>query len=235
MSLGIVALLVTVVVSMMAVRVGAVALELTGLEHSVARFQALSAFTGTGFTTREAEEVVGHPQRRRIVSLLILVGNAGLAAMIASLVYSFAEPQAAALALLQVTAVLLLLYLLYQLLIWPRLSQRIDQAIMHQLQQRTQLTSAQIQELLQQSEGWGIARVEVPEGCRFAGQPLAETRPRDHGLLIVAIEREEQLIPSPKGTDSVQVGDRLVVYAQLDQLPDLLREQIRPPAAPSPT
>ena len=104
---------------------------------------------------------------------------------------------------------------------------------MHQLQQRTQLTSAQIQELLQQSEGWGIARVEVPAGCRFAGQTLAETRPRDHGLLIVAIEREEQLIPSPKGTDSVQVGDRLVVYAQLDQLPDLLREQIPPPAAPS--
>ncbi len=235
MSLGIVALLVTVVVSIMAVRVGAVALELTGLEHSVARFQALSAFTGTGFTTREAEEVVGHAQRRRIVSLLILVGNAGLAAIIASLVYSFTEPAAAVLVLLQITALLLLLYLLYQLLIWPRLSQRIDQAIKHQLQQRTQLTSAQIQELLQQSEGWGIARVEVPAGCRFAGQTLAATRPRDHGLLIVAIEREGQLIPSPKGTDSVQVGDRLVVYAQLDQLPDLFHDQLRPPAAPSPT
>ena len=75
MSLGIVILFVTIVVAMIAVRIGGIALELTGLERRVARFQALSAFTGTGFTTREAEEITSHEQRRRIISILILVGN----------------------------------------------------------------------------------------------------------------------------------------------------------------
>ena len=224
MSTGVIVLLATVVVAVIVVRIGAVALELTGLEHSVAQFQALSAFTGTGFTTREAEQVVGHVQRRRIVSSLILLGNAGLVTVIASLVHSFAEPQAVAWVLPQIGAALVVLYVLYRLLLSPRLSRRIDQAIKHQLERRAHLTPAEIQELLQQTEGWGIARVKVPDDCRFAGRTLAETRPRDRGILILAIERGNELIPSPTGRDSVLVGDHLVVYAQLDQMPQMLRQ-----------
>jgi len=37
-------------VSIFIVRVAAVAMRLTGLDDSTARFQALSAFSGTGFT-----------------------------------------------------------------------------------------------------------------------------------------------------------------------------------------
>jgi len=53
------------IVSFIVVRIGAIAFELTGLEWSLAKFQALSCFTGTGFTTKEAELITGHPQRRR--------------------------------------------------------------------------------------------------------------------------------------------------------------------------
>ena len=85
MSVGIVILFVTVTIMIVIVRIGGVALELTGLPADVARFQALSAFTGTGFTTREAEQIVGKMERRRIVSVLMLLGNAGLITAIASL------------------------------------------------------------------------------------------------------------------------------------------------------
>ena len=64
-------LLIAILVSFIAVRIGGFALQLTGIEPDVARFQALSAFSGTGFTTREAERVVGHRTRRRIVTILI--------------------------------------------------------------------------------------------------------------------------------------------------------------------
>jgi hypothetical protein len=52
----------------------------------VARFQALSAFSGTGFTTREAERIVNHPRRRKIVIYLIMLGNAGIVSVIATFV-----------------------------------------------------------------------------------------------------------------------------------------------------
>ncbi len=59
--------LLVIFISYLIVRAGAVALMITRMEEKKARFQSLSAFSGTGFTTREAESVVNHPQRRRIV------------------------------------------------------------------------------------------------------------------------------------------------------------------------
>jgi len=76
--------IIVVVASFIIVRIGAIAFQLTGLEWSLAKFQSLSCFSGTGFTTREAELVTGHPQRRRIATVLIVLGNAGFIIMIAS-------------------------------------------------------------------------------------------------------------------------------------------------------
>lgn len=59
---------------------------LTGLAAESARFQARSALTGVGFTTSEAESVVNHPVRRRVVMLL---GSAGVITAIATLMLSF--------------------------------------------------------------------------------------------------------------------------------------------------
>jgi len=84
-------LLLAILISFIIVRIGGFALQLTGIEPEVARFQALSAFSGTGFTTREAERVVGHRTRRRIVTILIVLGNAGTVTVIATLVASFTE------------------------------------------------------------------------------------------------------------------------------------------------
>ena len=52
--------------SFIIVRIGAIAFELTGLEWSLAKFQSLSCFTGTGFTTREAELITGNPQSKKL-------------------------------------------------------------------------------------------------------------------------------------------------------------------------
>lgn len=51
---------VILLVSLAIVRVAEVMLELTGISKDSARFQARSAFTGTGFTTHEAEMLIKH-------------------------------------------------------------------------------------------------------------------------------------------------------------------------------
>ena len=45
---------IVIIISFTVVRIGAIAFELTGMEWSVSKFQALSCFTGTGFTTKES-------------------------------------------------------------------------------------------------------------------------------------------------------------------------------------
>lgn len=82
-------LLGVIAVSLVITRVATVVLTATGLSREEARFQARSALTGTGFTTSEAEAVVNHPIRRRVVMFLMLLGNAGVVAAASTLIIGF--------------------------------------------------------------------------------------------------------------------------------------------------
>jgi Trk-type K+ transport system membrane component len=72
-------------------RVAAVALTHTGLSKESSKFQARSAFTGVGFTTNESEKVVNHPVRRKILLILMILGNAGIISGITSLIVGFSD------------------------------------------------------------------------------------------------------------------------------------------------
>jgi len=87
---GVIAFLTVLLLSLIITRLAAIALTLTGLSEEAARFQARSAFTGTGFTTSEAEKVVNHPVRRRIIVWLMVARSAGLVTIILSSILSFA-------------------------------------------------------------------------------------------------------------------------------------------------
>ena len=54
--------LLAIFVSFLVVKADAVALMMTGMDEKRARFQELYAFTGTRFTTKEAESVVSNPK-----------------------------------------------------------------------------------------------------------------------------------------------------------------------------
>ncbi len=93
--LPILSLLLIVVLSILITRIATIALIHTGLSRESARFQARSVFTGAGFTTTESENVVRHPVRRRIVMLLMLLGNAGIVTAVASLMLPLGPRSAA--------------------------------------------------------------------------------------------------------------------------------------------
>jgi hypothetical protein len=89
--IGIIASLMVLGLSMLITRIATTALSLTGMSWEAAKFQARSAFTGTGFTTTEAENVVDHPVRRKIIMSLMIARSAGLVSIIISLILSFAD------------------------------------------------------------------------------------------------------------------------------------------------
>ena len=85
-------LLLIVMLSITIIRIAIIVLVHTGLSIESARLQAISAFTGSGFTTRESEQVVNHPIRRRIMMTLMLLGNAGIVTVISTLILTFVSP-----------------------------------------------------------------------------------------------------------------------------------------------
>lgn len=87
--IAILTLLVIVTISLLVNRIATVALTFTGMARDSARFQSRVAFTGAGFTTSESEVIMGHPVRRRIIMMLMFLGNAGLVTVIATLMTGF--------------------------------------------------------------------------------------------------------------------------------------------------
>ncbi|MCB2130894.1 MAG: hypothetical protein KDE03_17955 [Rhodobacteraceae bacterium] len=68
------------------VRVAGVVLEHSGIPRPVARMQAMSALSGTGFTTTESELLLQTPERRKVLVLLMVAGSLGLGSVVATLV-----------------------------------------------------------------------------------------------------------------------------------------------------
>jgi len=122
----IIVMLIFLVVWLLIFWIGSIAFETTGMERAKARFQALSALSGTGFTTREAESVVSHPKRRRIAAWLIFLGNAGIVAFLVLLVL-YIRAGITAPPLLHIV-VLILTVLVICLFIWLRIIDKISNA-----------------------------------------------------------------------------------------------------------
>jgi len=212
--------LIAVLVSFLVVRAAAIGLMLTGLDENRARFQALSAFSGTGFTTRESEAVINHPTRRRIIIWLMILGNAGVVTVIVTTTSSMLFSTGSG-ALLNGGLLLLGLFLIYKIMTWQKFITIWERFIESRLVKSPAFEEAPAEELLHLIEGYGLVKAPVGAGSEMAGKTLAGCRLTAKGLLVLGIEREGKWLPVPKATETIQVGDRLVVYGGLNLLRDL--------------
>ena len=193
---------------------GAAAYELTGLDRETARFQALSAFTGTGFTTRVSRLVVDHPVRRRITSLLIILGYAGTATVVASLVASVESSFLMSIRNILILGVVgaTMGYLLSRLG-----TQALSDQFRRFLAPRMKLAVSQ-EELHLYRNGFGLERLEIPEGSLLVGHRLREFHFRGLELQVVAIEDRDEVFPIPDPEHEFRAGQQLVLYGRLDNM-----------------
>jgi hypothetical protein len=218
----------TILLSLVIIRIGAVALEITGLDAAMAHFQALSAFTGTGFTTREAELVVRHAQRRKILQMLMVAGNIGIVTVMAGMVRTFQMDISVTVVLLKLVAIALSFYILYRVVLLPRINQWVERQISARLRRYVHIEPVHFEEILEQEHGWGIFKFMVSETMPCAGETLARSKLRQQGVTVIAIDRQGQLIPAPGGSDLLMAGDGLIVYTQLEQLEKLMGRSVLP-------
>jgi hypothetical protein len=214
-------LLVTILISFVVVRIGGFALQLTGIEPEVARFQALSAFTGTGFTTREAERVVGHRTRRRIVTILIVLGNAGTVTVIATLVASFTQVGGYAWFFVRLGVIIGGIFGLYQLIIRSNIGQRIVDWLQRPVVKRILREAPAVDEIFHVERDWGISLVMMKGDSKSIGLSVAEIT-AEEGIEVLGIERGTTYLTRPHSEEMIMKGDRLLVYANRKSLKRLL-------------
>jgi len=205
-------LLIAILVSFIIVRIGGFALQLTGIEPEVARFQALSAFSGTGFTTREAERVVGHRTRRRIVTILIILGNAGLVTIIATLVASFTQVTGYTWFFIRLAIIVGGIFGLYQLIIRSNVGQRILDRLQRPLMNRILRGAPVVEEIFHVEKDWAISLVMIKGSSKSVGQSVADIT-AEGDIEVLSIDRAGTYLTRPDREEEIMIGDRLLVYA----------------------
>lgn len=230
----IVLILLVVGITVLVVKAGGIALRLTGLDAERADFQALSAVTGTGFTTRESELVVADPRRRRIVGGLMIFGNVVLVSVIGLLVGSFTATREKYEVPIYGIALLLGAYLVYRVLTIRGVTRRWDRWVDEWLRARLKLQERPISEVLALAPGYGVAEMRVDAASPCAGKTLATSGFRSAGLLVLAVRRGEVLIPNPAADERIRDGDLLVCYGDLEQMHAFASRRPESPPADGP-
>ena len=213
-------LLIIFAVSFFFVRLAAVALRLTGLPEQNARFQAMSALTGTGYTTTEAEMIVNYPIRRKIIAWLMVFGNLGIVSVLSTLMISFVRTDAEMTAILtQLAWMVGMTFIFFLIMLNPFVDRMICGFIGLLLEKFTFLGGRHYKRLLQFGN-----QLSVGEHQFFAKEGLSpDDIELEEGGSILAIRRRSghtELLSSNVGL--IEPGDSLILFG-----PDGMHETFR--------
>ncbi|MBC7190674.1 TrkA C-terminal domain-containing protein [Candidatus Aerophobetes bacterium] len=217
---GIILVIAVILVDVMIRAVATVALTLTGLDRQTASFQALSALTGTGFTTKEAELVVNHPVRRRIISFLMIIGNAGFVVVVAGLVTSFLNITSPW-SLIRFGVLAGAVYLIFKMATYTKFARFLSRKIEEKLKERYKLQKVTVDKVLDLGEDFGVAEVTLSENSSCVGKTLASSDLGRKKILVLAIERKGERILVPRGHHILQAGDNLICYGSFKDMMEI--------------
>lgn len=201
--------------------------RLIGLPEEKARFQVVSLLTGCGFTTRESEMILSNRSRRRLARATMLFGYVFNLTIVSAFVnvfvsvkphqlggriYSFLVPLAAAV-------------LIISLFRFPGLRSRVDrriEALAARLSGGTGYNSVLLIDQIGQSCVAAVRLKHLPE--ELAGIALEQTGLKtDRGILVLTLERKGEPVQSPAAETVFQIGDRITVFGDYQQICEAFR------------
>ena len=221
--------LIILIVSVVVVKVGAIAFELTGVKGPQAIFQAISCFTGTGFTTKEAEIVVSDPQRRRIASVLMVLGKAGFVSLLATFANSLTAadlsipflhgfvPQGVE-TLIKIAFIAMVVFAIYKIITHTKLAAKFNETLKRKVVNREFVKPVSFKELLVATGGYGVSSIEVFTENSLVGRTLHDADLEAHDIVILALERGDKITTKPAGQTKIAVGDRLICFGKLETI-----------------
>lgn len=218
---AILSLLIVISLSILIIRIGTVAFTMTGLAEDVARFQSLSAFSGAGFTTSEAESIVKDPARRKIVSLLIRLGSAGVVTAISTLVLSFVGAEGAlSERLLVLLGGLVLIIIISRSDYFNRL---LTPLIQHVLKRYTKLDLHDYADLLHLHQNYRVVEIEVEQDSWLGSKRLKDLNLPAEGVIILGVLRAKsgKYIGAPGPDLQLRIQDQVILYGRAPRLKEL--------------
>src|SRR4051812_33403842 len=189
------------------------------MSEQAARFQAHSAFTSSGFTTRESESVVEHPVRRKVIMWLMLLGNAGIVAAAGSVIIGFRGSGSDALRVGELVVILLCFVVLSRSR-W--VDRRMTRTIAKVLSRWTTLPDRDVDSLIRLADGYSVSELLIEDDDWIAGRRLSATELRDEGTVVLGVLHPDgHYVGAPTGDTQLMPHDTLIVYGAAGALQEL--------------
>ncbi|MFH1460218.1 MAG: TrkA C-terminal domain-containing protein [Candidatus Omnitrophota bacterium] len=224
---------IALIVSFIIVRIGAIAFELTGLDWSMATFQSLSCFTGTGFTTKESELVTNNPSRRRIASVLIVLGHAGFVTLIATFANSLRSfglnqklktlwlpihvPEII-IPWINITIIFIAIFASYRIGVYTKFDRKLTSLLRSRIVKNEIIKRVSFEELVVATGGYGISQIEIGPECSIIDKTLMNSELRSADITVLAIQREGTIIPNPSAHTRISLEDKLICFGKLENI-----------------
>lgn len=157
--------------------------------------------------------------------ILMLVGNAGIAAMVASMagiMFTATSDNSEGF----MRGVFIPLFYLFAALVFlwyfsssKWIDDKLFRFIGKMLTQFTHLDIVDYTGVLEFEKGYRVSEVRIGLEHWLVGRTLAEARVSDEGIQVLAIHREDGLfVPTPTGNTYVRAGDLITIYGLADSI-----------------
>jgi hypothetical protein len=213
-------LIAIILFTIVAAEFATIVFHLTGLDRKTSLFQAISALTGTGFTTKQSETIMAHPLRRKVIITLMLIGRGGGIIVIASLISKVGKDLLSVQVLSIFLIFIIAIYILRKLNIAQLFSKLIEKGII----KIKLVEKSSFDQILELAKNYGIAEIYVTQDTRWVDKRIQDLDFRKNDILIIAIKREEKILPTPKASTRLENNDILTCYGKLSSMKQLSRQ-----------
>ena len=77
------------------------------------------------------------------------------------------------------------------------------------------------------SKGYGVTEIYVPEGSRFIGQTINDTRLDESDINVLTLYRDSKVIPNPRSGRVLEPGDKLLCFGKLEAMRAMIPARTR--------
>lgn len=208
---------IIIVILAFIVEILSIALKVTGLDIEKARFQVISIITHTGFTTRESELITQHPTRRKIAMGLMLISYVGAAVLISIIVNAFQTQQS----FLYFAIYSGIFLVVANVLIRNKyIVINFEKFLEIKLRRRMKVYSKYktVEEVLNLNDEYGVLDFVIGDKNRLVGLTLSQAQLKENYMQVLNIDRGSHMIHFPKSDFQFMVGDKVLVYGQVEKI-----------------
>jgi ribosomal protein S6--L-glutamate ligase len=95
-----------------------------------------------------------------------------------------------------------------------------------------------VRQRLSVSAGYGVAELVIGESSNMVGRTIADSGLRERDISVLTLTRGTKVVPNPRSSRELEVGDRLLAFGELESMRDMVparrRRRARPKLGPLP-